>query len=111
MILFKGEVSSFTNFPLRIDFKAPIGSKDRDWFNNSLKVKDNIQIKCHVKSEKVGFESSFSLYTDNVLITEIIQKPTICGIKISSFSNIFPFLLDESSNLLKFIILGFNLKF
>jgi hypothetical protein len=68
-------------------------------------------MKCRVKSEKEGLENSFGLYTDNVLITEIIQKPTICGIKISSFSNIFPFLLDESSNLLKFIILGFNLKF
>jgi hypothetical protein len=103
LILIKGEVISFTNFPLRIDFRAPIGSKDRDWFNDSLsESEDNIQMKCDVKSEKMGFESRFGLYTDNVLITEIIQRPTICGIKISSFSNIFPFLLDESSNLLKF---------
>ena len=97
-MLIKGEVISFKNFPLRIDFKAPIGSKDRDWFNaSSLEGEDNIQMKCDVKSDKEGFESTFGLYMNNFLITEIIQKPTICGIKFSS--SIIPFLLDESSNL------------
>jgi hypothetical protein len=62
-----------------------------------LEGEDNIQMKCDAKSDKEGFESSFGLYTENFLVTEKVQKSTICGIKISSLSNIFPFLLDESS--------------
>jgi hypothetical protein len=101
-MLIKGEVISFKSFPLRIDFKAPIGSKYREWLNASLlEGEDNIQMKCDVKSDKEKFESSFGLYTENFLITEIVQKSTICGIKISSLSSILPYLLDESSNLFK----------
>ena len=102
----EGEVTSFKNFPLRMDFNAPIGSKEREWFNSSLaESEENIQLKCEIKSENGGCVSKFSLYTDNVLVREVVQKPTICGINISSFSNVLPFLLDESS------IIGLNLIF
>ena len=91
----KGKIRSFSFFPLRIDFNAPNGSKEIEWFNSSLSESEsNIQINCDAASDK-GFEAKFSLYTDNPSFPE----PSICGVKISSYSNILPFLLDESSSL------------
>jgi hypothetical protein len=47
----KGEVSSFEKFPLRIDFEAPIESKEINLFNKSLEEStDNIQLKCELSS-------------------------------------------------------------
>ena len=86
----KGKIRSFSFFPLRIDFNAPNGSKEIEWFNSSLSESEsNIQINCDATSDK-GFETKFSLYTDNTLIQDVIQKPSICGVKISTFSNILP---------------------
>ena len=38
-----------------MDFNAPIGSKEREWFNSSLaESEENIQLKCEIKSENDG---------------------------------------------------------
>ena len=95
----KGKVRSFSFFPLRIDFNAPNGSKEIEWFNSSLSESEsNIQINCVANANK-GLDTEFSLYTDNPSFPE----PSICGVKISSFSNILPFLLDESSSFFVFL--------
>ena len=101
VILFQGKVNSFKSFPLRIDFNAPISSKDREWFNLSLaESEENIQLECDVKSENEGFQSKLNLYTDNLLVREVIQKQTISGIKIVNMDMVDPLVQIVGSILL-----------
>jgi hypothetical protein len=81
-----GYVSSFKTFPLRLDFKAPKGSKEIEWINQTLQESESIQMDCAVSSKKLNFSNKFSLYTENTV--------TVCGLKMS---DLFHVLKDESS--------------
>ena len=83
-----GSVKSFRTFPLRIDFIAPIASKEIEWFNQSLSDGESIQLDCVISTKNKEFSSEFSLYTDNLI--------TVCGLKRS---DIF-YHSDDSSKLI-----------
>ena len=91
----QGEVKSFKNFPLRLDFQLPKNSTDIKLFNKSLTRNENdFELKCYIKS-KIG-------YSNEVYINSRKYSPihNICGLKYSEVSN--QSILDESSNLLNF---------
>ena len=91
----KGEVKSFKNFPLRLDFELPKNSTDIKLFNKSLtRIENDFELKCYIKS-KIG-------YSNKVYINSRKYSPihNICGLKYSEVSN--QSILDESSNLFNF---------
>ena len=88
----KGFVKLFTNFPLRMDFRA---SKDEiDFLKKSLNDNDfEFDLECEVKST-IGYTRQFSIYAKK-------QPPVvnICGLKYSRPSKDLQILEKESSNL------------
>jgi hypothetical protein len=81
-----GDAIPSSSQTLRIDFKAPKGSKDITWFNQSLQENESIQMDCEINAKKFNFSSKFRLYTENTV--------TVCGLKVS---DVFHVLKDESS--------------
>ena len=81
-----GDVKTFRSPLLRIDFKAPKGSNEIEWFNQTLSESESIQMDCEISSKKLNFSSKFRLYTENTV--------TVCGLKMS---DVFHVLKDESS--------------
>ena len=83
-----GSVLSLGTFPLRIDFVAPIDSKEIEWFNQSLLDSESIRFDCDIETKNKEFTSKLSLYTEDLI--------TVCGLKRS---DIF-YHSDESSKLI-----------
>ena len=88
-----GEVKLFTKFPLRIDFKAPRGSREIEMLNKTISSTANeVEFECEIKSNSIGYSRKFSIYSK-----KFSPVYSICGIKYSESLNYSQTAISESS--------------
>ena len=90
-----GEVKLFSKFPLRIDFKAPLGSREIEMLNKTLaSTADDVEFECEIKSNSIGYSRKFSIYSKKLSLFTIYSN---CGLKYYEFLNNSQTSLSESS--------------